>query len=230
MAPEPPKIVRLDELEAIPGPGSLTWHPVRLALGVRAFGCNAYTAGEAGQDVVEPHTEDPKLAHQELYFVAAGRATFTIDGSSYDAPPGTYVFVPDPASHRHAVAEEAGTTVLSFGRPPTFEPSPWEWAFLADPLTRTDPARAREILRDGLKQYPDAATLHYKLACLNAVDGRRDEALEALAEAIRTRPKIAEWAREDDDLESLRDNPAFRKLVDLDGQAAAGAVCVIPFG
>ena len=138
--PEKPKIVHLDQLEAIAGPGSLTWHPVRLTLGVRAFGCNAYTAGEAGQDVVEPHTEDPNLAHQELYFVAAGRATFTIDGSSHDAPAGTYVFIPDPASHRRAVAAEAGTTVLSFGGPPTFEPSAWEWAFRAGPLIRTDPA------------------------------------------------------------------------------------------
>ncbi|MBV8219930.1 MAG: AraC family ligand binding domain-containing protein [Solirubrobacterales bacterium] len=217
MTPEPPKVVRLDELEAIPGPGSLTWHPVRLALGVRAFGCNAYTAGKAGQDVVEPHTEDPKLAHQELYFVSAGRARFVIDGEMHDAPAGTYVFIPDPASHRHAVAEEAGTTVLSFGGPPTFEPSAWEWAFLAGPLIRTDPARAREILRDGLEQHPGAATLHYNLACVNAVEGRRDEALGALAEAVRARPQIAEWAREDEDLESLRDDPAFRKLVAPDG-------------
>jgi hypothetical protein len=47
MTPEPPKIIQLDEIESIPGPGSLTWRPVRLALGVRAFGCNAYTAGRS---------------------------------------------------------------------------------------------------------------------------------------------------------------------------------------
>lgn len=212
--PEPPKIVHLDQLEAIPGPGTLTWHPVRLTLGVRAFGCNAYTAGKAGQDVVEPHTEDPKLAHQELYFVSSGRATFTIDGEKHDAPAGTYVFVPDPASQRHAVAEEAGTTILSFGGPPTFEPSAWEWAFLAGPLIRSDPPRAREILRDGLEHHPESATLHYTLACVEAVGGRRDDAIEALAEAIRIRPKAAEWAREDGDLESLHDDPEFRALVD----------------
>jgi mannose-6-phosphate isomerase-like protein (cupin superfamily) len=155
--PEPPKVVHLDQLESIPGPGTLTWHPVRFTLGVRAFGCNAYAAAEAGQDVVEPHTEqaeDPALAHQELYFVAAGRATFTIDGESYDAPTGTYVSIPDPASHRHAVAAEPATTVLSFGGPPTFEPSPWEWAFRAGPMIRSDPARAREILAEGLDAIP----------------------------------------------------------------------------
>src|ERR1039458_9835931 len=92
----------------------------------RAFGCSAYTAAEAGQDVVEPHSEesdDPARAHEELYFVAAGHARFEIDGRTYDAPSGTYVFLPDPASQRHAVAVEPATTVLSFGGPPTFEPS-----------------------------------------------------------------------------------------------------------
>lgn len=164
--PEAPKVVHLDELESIPGPESLTWRPVRLTLGVRAFGCNAYTAGEAGQDVVEPHSEDPKLAHQELYFVAAGRARFTIDGSEYDAPAGTYVFIPDPASHRHAVAVEPGTTVLSFGGPPTFQPSAWEWTFRAGPLMGSDPARAREILLEGLEAHPESAALREALASL----------------------------------------------------------------
>jgi AraC-like ligand binding domain len=212
--PEPPKIVHLDQLEAIRGPGSLTWHPVRLALGVRAFGCNAYTAVDAGQDVVEPHTEDPNLAHQELYFVAAGRATFTIDGTSHDAPAGTYVFIPDPGSHRHAVAVDAGTTVLSFGGPPTFEPSAWEWAFRAGPLIRSDPARAREILTEGLAVHPDSPTLLYNVACLEAVEGRMDGALAALRKAITVRPDVANWARDDDDLARLRDDPEFRGLVD----------------
>jgi quercetin dioxygenase-like cupin family protein len=212
--PQPAKIVHLAELEAIPGPGSLTWHPVRLTLGVRAFGTNAYTAGEAGQDVVEPHTEDPDLAHQELYFVAAGRATFTIDGESHDAPAGTYVFIPDPSSHRHAVAAEPGTTVLTFGGPPTFEPSPWEWAFRAAALIRTDPARAREILTEGLELHPGSPSLRYNLACVEAVEGRSDRALAELATAIRIRPEVAGWAREDDDFASLREDPEFRALVD----------------
>jgi quercetin dioxygenase-like cupin family protein len=210
--PEPPRVVHLDDLESVQGPGSLTWHPVRLTLGVRAFGCNAYTAAQAGDDVVEPHTEDPALAHQELYFVAAGRASFTIDGRHYDAPTGTYVFVPDPASHRHAVAAEAGTTVLSFGGPPTFEPSAWEWAFRAAPLIRTDPERAREILAEGLAANPGAPTLHYNLACLEAVQGNRDAAIAQLRAAIAARRATTAWARDDDDFASLRDDPEFVTL------------------
>ncbi len=212
--PQPPKVVHLNQLESIPGPGSLTWRPVRLALGVRAFGCNAYTSGEAGHDVVEPHSEDPVLAHQELYFVAAGRATFTIDDISYDAPAGTYVFVPDPSSWRHAVAAEAGTTVLSFGGPPSFEPSAWEWAFRAGPLIRDDPGRARKILAEGLHAHPASPSLHYNLACLEAVEGRRDDALAALRRAIQLEPEVRDWARQDDDFETLRADPAFGSLVD----------------
>ena len=215
MTLEPPKIIHLDQLESIPGPGSLTWHPVRLALGIRAFGCNAYTAGEAGQDVVEPHTEDPKLAHQELYFVAAGRATFTIDGESYDAPAGTYVFVPDPGSHRHAVAADPATTVLSFGGPPTFQPSAWEWAFQAGPLIRSDPEAARRILAEGLEVYPESGSLYYSLACLEAVQGSRDAALNALRRATQLRGEVADWARDDEDFASLRDDPEFRELAAL---------------
>ena len=77
-----PRVVHLDDIEAIPGPGTLTWHPVRAHLGVRAFGTNAYTARNVGDDVVEPHDENPDLAHEELYFVARGRATFILDGES----------------------------------------------------------------------------------------------------------------------------------------------------
>ena len=86
--PRPPRVVHLDELEAIPGPGTLTWHPVRAHLGLRAFGTNAYTAQRVGDDVVEPHDEDPDLAHEELYFVARGRATFTLDGEPSTRRPG----------------------------------------------------------------------------------------------------------------------------------------------
>jgi cupin domain len=210
--PDPPRVLRLDEIDAIPGPGTLTWLPVRYTLGVRAFGCNAYVAREVGEDVVEPHTEDPQLAHEELYFVARGRAKFTIDGQGYDAPAGTYVFIPDPASHRHAVAEEPGTTVLTFGGPPTFEPSAWEWSFRAGPLARSDPDAARRILAGGLSRYPESPSLHYGVASIEALAGNRDEALASLRRALGLRPELKEWAREDDDLESLRDDPEFRAL------------------
>jgi len=196
------RVIALDDVEAIPGPGTLTWRPVRATLGLRAFGTNAYTAGEAGEDVVEPHTEDE---HQELYFVFRGAARFTLDGESFDAPAGTYVYLEDPGVHRHAVALEPGTTVMSFGGPPVFDPSPWEWYFRAAPLKRSDPARAREILEDGLRTHPESPGMRYELACLAAVNGQLHEARRRLGEAVELKPECAEWARTDEDLRALRD-------------------------
>jgi Cupin domain/Tetratricopeptide repeat len=193
----PPRVVHLDELEAIPGPGSLTWHPVRAHLELRAFGCNAYSAAKVGDDVVEPHDEDPDLGHEELYFVARGRATFTLDGETFDAPAGTYVFVPDTATHRHAVAAEPDTTVLSFGGPPTFTPSAWEWMFRAVALADSDPARAREIAEDGLDKHPESPGLRIALARVRLAEGDEAGARAAVADALERQPDAEDYVRQD---------------------------------
>ncbi len=217
--PAPVTVLSLDDIQPVPVGGldfSIQWLPVRHALGLRAFGTNAYIATNAGEDVVEPHTEgaDPETDHQELYFVARGSARFTIDGTDHEAPAGTYVFIPDPRSHRHAVALEAGTTVLSFGGPPTFEPSAWEWSFRAGPLMAEPATRgqAREIVQDALSRFPDTGSVHYTAGCLEALDGNVDPALAHLERAIEDRPEFATWAREDDDFVSLRENPRFTEL------------------
>ncbi|MGH2948133.1 MAG: methyltransferase domain-containing protein [Solirubrobacteraceae bacterium] len=113
----------LGEVEAVPLPGGPRWHPVRMELGLRAFGAGAYTADRVGEPLVEPHTElRDGHSHEELYVVLAGRASFTIDGEELDAPAGTLVLVRDPAAHRQATAAEDGTAVLALGAPPTFAP------------------------------------------------------------------------------------------------------------
>jgi quercetin dioxygenase-like cupin family protein len=203
MTRRPPRIVHLDAIEGIPGPGTLTWHPVRAELGLRAFGTNAYSAQNVGDDVVEPHDESPELAHEELYFVARGRATFTLDGERFDAPAGTYVFVPDTATHRHAVAEEPGTTVLSFGGPATFTPSAWEWMFRADALIDSDVAGARAVLENGLEQHPESRGLRVALARVLLAEGDEAAARATLREAVAGRPDAEEYARQDSALSAL---------------------------
>ena len=173
------RVVSLDDVEALPGPGTLTWHPVRLTLGLRAFGTNAYTADEAGVDVVEPHTEE-KAGHEEVYLVFRGSARFTLDDDTFTVGAGTYVFIADPKVHRHAVALEAGTTIMSFGGPPTFEPSEWEERFLVW-------GRARAAARRG----------------------DREATLEALREVARVDPDdLHEW-RDHPDFAAYRDDPHF---------------------
>jgi rhodanese-related sulfurtransferase len=49
----------------------------------------------------------------------------------------------------------------------------------------------------------------YDMACFYAQVGKREQALVALADAARLRPGLAEYAKHDVDLESLRGEPAF---------------------
>lgn len=111
-------------------PDEPEWKPLRLHFGIGAFGINAWKAREAGQLVIERHTEteDSDTRHQELYFVAGGHARFTVDSETIDAPAGTLVYVPDPESVREATAEKPGTLVLVVGGAPgeAFTPSAWE--------------------------------------------------------------------------------------------------------
>ncbi|HYM56779.1 MAG TPA: hypothetical protein VES79_02345 [Solirubrobacteraceae bacterium] len=123
--------LRLADVEARRDDTGAEWLPVRHALGISAFGINAWRARRAGVEVIERHdeaTEGEAQAHQEAYLVLEGAARFTVDGTDVDAPAGTVVFVEDPALERAAVATEDGTLVLALGAQPgvAFGVSAWE--------------------------------------------------------------------------------------------------------
>jgi mannose-6-phosphate isomerase-like protein (cupin superfamily) len=209
----PFRTIRIDELDPIEVAG-LRWHPVRHALGVRAFGVNAYSGG-AGDDVIEEHTESDENGHghQELYVVLTGRARFRIDGETVDAPAGTLVFLPEPSARRHAVAQEDGTTVLALGGEPgaPYEVSAWEWRFRAQPhIDAEEWEKGVALMHDGLAARPGDASLLYNLACFEARLGRLDDAAAHLQEAYESQPDdVREWAAGDPDLDPLRDRPDF---------------------
>ncbi len=175
------KTLRIDDVEGIPVFGTLVWKPIRRTLGISAFGINAYTAAEAGDEVVEEHTEEA-LGHEEAYVVLRGRARFTVDGEEVDAPAGTIVYLDDPEQQRHAVAAEAGTTVLAVGgRPGVHDVSPWEYFFPALPAIEAgDYDTARRILEQALQE-KDHSAIHYHLARTEALAGNHERAREALA-------------------------------------------------
>jgi tetratricopeptide (TPR) repeat protein len=190
----------------------LQWRPLRRALGIGAFGINAYTAN-AGELVVEEHDETGGGAghHEELYVVVSGKASFTVGGETVEAAVGTCVFLPDPTERRGARALEDGTTVLAIGgeRGRAFQVSPWEFAFAGVPAIeagRFDEAKA--LLLEGLELHPGNTSLLYNLACVEALMGDRDAALEHLRPALAN-PRLREYARDDTDFDSLRDDPRF---------------------
>ena len=208
------QIASLDELESMPvDDEGLMWRPIRRRFGITAFGTNAYTAAKAGERVVEEHTEATN-GHEELYVVLRGRATFTLDGEEVDAPAGTRLReAGDEArcgrrggrddrdrlrrADRQAVRGlEVGGGVRGIRLPPARRPRAGDG---------DDPRR--------LESDPDHWASNYHYACLLALQGRGDEALEKLARAVELNKQAAEWAADDEDFASIRDDPRFASAV-----------------
>jgi mannose-6-phosphate isomerase-like protein (cupin superfamily) len=206
------KVAAVDEIEAIDYRQETHMRPVREHLGITAFGTNAWTAADVGDRLIPEHQEDE--GNEELYAVLRGRARFEIDGESVDAPAGTLVLV-RPEGNRTAFAEEAGTTVLALGSTvgQPYHGGGWEvWAQF-DPLYEAGEYEAViDSARETLEASGYAAPL-YNLACCEALAGRTDDAIGHLRAAIEKRPNLRDLAKEDSDLDALREEPGFRELV-----------------
>ncbi|HEU5214455.1 MAG TPA: tetratricopeptide repeat protein [Gaiellaceae bacterium] len=203
-------LAHIDELDAIEMPDGFVWRPVRRRFGIRAFGTNAYTPGASGR-VVEEHTEG-QLGHEELYLVLRGRVRFTVDGNEHELGPGQLVFVRDPSLRRGAVALTDDAAVLAVGGKPgeAHEISAWEYVFLSTPhLQEGRYDEARQLLQEGLAAKPGSAPVLYNLACVEALVGAGDKALELLNESVAADERFREYAQKDEDLVSIRDDPRF---------------------
>ena len=211
---ETTRVARLDDIEGYNDEGRPTWRPIRSALGVQAFGVNAWESTAAQQQLIGEHDEVGPGAggHEELYLVTAGRAHFTVDGREIDAPAGTIVFVSDPTSKRGAVADEPGTTILAIGARTgaPFEVSPWERSAEALRFWKTGEwERAIEVLAGELHDRPDSAGTLYNLACAEARAGRAEDALFHLRRALELDERFRETAAGDPDFDSIRSDPRF---------------------
>jgi eukaryotic-like serine/threonine-protein kinase len=69
------------------------------------------------------------------------------------------------------------------------------------------------------------AQLWYDESCFAALSGRREAAFESLDHALEAGFKDLQWARADDDLKSLRNDPRFEKLL---ASADVGGAVVAP--
>jgi mannose-6-phosphate isomerase-like protein (cupin superfamily) len=206
------RVATIDEIEAIDYRQDTNMRPVRHHLGISAFGTNAWTASEVGDRLMPEHAED--AGSEELYVVLCGRARFEIDGDSVDAPAGTLVFV-RPEVNRTAFAEEPATTVLAVGSTvgEPYHGGGWEvWAPFHPQYEAGEYDAVIDSARETLEESGYAAPL-YNLACCEALAGRTDDAIGHLRVAIEKRPNLRDLAKEDTDLDPLRDEPAFKELV-----------------
>jgi len=210
-------VTSLDDLPRLDQSSGVQWRPIRRALGLTGTRANAYTAVAVGDEVIEPHDElSPSAAgHEELYLVVAGSARFTIADEDLDVPAGSMVKA-DVGEHRRAVALEPETTVLVVGGEPgsALPPAPYEYWYAAEPhYLAGEYEKGIAVLEEGLANHPDAPGLNYQLACYNALAGNGDAAVHHLRIAIGgPDPRVAQWATEDEDLDSIRDRVDFRRL------------------
>jgi serine/threonine protein kinase/Tfp pilus assembly protein PilF len=76
-----------------------------------------------------------------------------------------------------------------------------------------EPAEGLEWARRALEIDPGDAGVRYNVACLYALENRREEAIACLEECVRLGFGNVEWIERDPDLASLRDDPRFAALI-----------------
>jgi hypothetical protein len=204
---------RIEDVPELTPVGECPIRPVRHHFGISAFGVNAWTAKAAGDRLINEHEEDS--GSEELYIVTRGRAVFELDGERQEAPEGTLVFAP-PEVKRTAFAEEAGTTVVSVGGTigEAYTPVGWElWYPLRKRYEAGENAEVLAEMRKVVADAPQYALLNYNLACLESLEGDKAAALGYLRTAIEQSEQFRNYARQDSDLDAVRDEPAFQELM-----------------
>ncbi|HEX6761509.1 MAG TPA: hypothetical protein VF094_01785 [Gaiellaceae bacterium] len=207
-------VTRIDEIDEIDD-GRCPWRPVRAHFGIRSFGVNTFTGREAGDRILNEHDETED-GQEELYVVTAGRAAFELGGERRDAPAGTLVYV-EPGVRRTAFAEEPGTTIVAVGAVPgqVFEPGGWElWVPLHRIYQAGEYEQAADRGRELLAEHSEYPLLYYNVACCESKAGRKDDAIEHLRQGIEKSDRLRALAKGDSDFDAIRDDPAFRELIE----------------
>jgi tetratricopeptide (TPR) repeat protein len=99
-------------------------------------------------------------------------------------------------------------------RPPTPQ-TPQERVYAATvALNSGDHGAAVDHLRRALDEAPESDHAHYMMAAALAARGQQPEALEHLRQAVSLNPENRSLARQDPDLEAIRDLDGFRQALE----------------
>ena len=214
----------LDQIEELADDGCF-YRPIRHHLGVTAFGVTAWTAHSAGDVVVHGHDAGDPSADEELFLVLSGHAVFEVDGDRVDAPAGALVRAA-PRTTRSATAVEDATTVLAVegtpGRP--YAARGWElWAPLAPLYAAGKYPEVADRLAAVVATSPQYPMLFFNLACCESLSGRTADALDHLRRAVELSEDFRRAARHDPDLEAIRGDPEFDRLLSARREASGTA-------
>ena len=80
-------------------------------------------------------------------------------------------------------------------------------------LHHKDYRAARKCFEKAIRLKPDYVDPYYNLACVSTAQGQSVQGLRYLKKAVSMDPAVRVWAKEDPDLDVLRGNPEFKKMV-----------------
>ncbi len=90
------------------------------------------------------------------------------------------------------------------------------------PTRKATTSGRSQLFKEGLDEFPNASGRYYNIACMLALLGRRDDAIENLRRAVDIDPDAYKPA-EDSDFESLKDDPEFLAIAGQTDAARASA-------
>jgi tetratricopeptide (TPR) repeat protein len=91
----------------------------------------------------------------------------------------------------------------------------WEiWAPLNRLYQAGEYAEAADRGREVIEAHPEYAGPLYNVACCESLAGRTADAIEHLRLAIERSERLRSFAAGDSDFDPIRDEPAFKELVD----------------
>jgi tetratricopeptide (TPR) repeat protein len=111
------------------------------------------------------------------------------------------------AVHLNAIQQAMARSTTSF------KSSEEHYDYAVALMNQGDYDGAREHLEKMAKQQPKSDYVWYGLAALNALQGRAEEAMRHLTEAIRLHPGNRIQARNDTDFQNMLDDPRFTELL-----------------
>jgi tetratricopeptide (TPR) repeat protein len=177
-------VAHLDEIDELLD-GRCPYRPVRLHFGITSFGVTTWTAGAAGDRIINEHDEYDAGSDEEL-FPYRSEANGVRRGARDD----------DHRARRHA------------------EPRGWElWAPLVPLYEAGEYTELADRLRVLVEAPPRYALLLYNLACCESLTGRAADALDHLRQAIDMTEQFRGFAKDDSDFDPIRDDPAFGQLI-----------------
>jgi hypothetical protein len=207
-------VAHMEEIDEF-NDGQCLCRPVRHHLGISSFGATVWTARTSGDTIIDEHDEGDPTSDQELFLVLRGHAVFELEGDRVDAPAGTFVFAP-PGMKRRAIAEEAGTAIFLVEGTPgeAYQARGWElWSPLVPLYQAGKFTEVADHLRKVVDVHPQYPMLFFNLACCESLSGQTVAALDHLRRAIGMSEEFRLNAKNDSDLDAIRDEPAFKSLI-----------------